>query len=302
VGRKSQPAVYVRFLAVIGVIAALAAGGLVATGKWKPGGPAKPITLATTTSTQDSGLLDVLLPAFTKATGIQVKSVAVGSGEAIAMGQRGDADVLLTHSPAAEEKFVADGFGVNRKKVMYNDYVLLGPATDPAGIKGMKTAGEALKKVAAAKSPFVSRGDKSGTHTKELSLWAKTGLQLTTSAGMGATAGAVRPAGEWYLEAGQGMGAVLKMASEKKAYTLADRATYLANKGNIALAVLVEGDTALFNPYTVIGVNPAKHPKANAKGAEKFIAYITSEKGQKLIAEYGKDKYGQALFYPDAGK
>ena len=245
------------------------------------------LILATTTSTQDSGLLDEMIPVFEKDTGYKVKTVAVGSGAALQMGQEGNADVLLVHSPAAEKTFVEGGFGVDRKLVMHNDFIIVGPAADPAGIKGTATAVEAFTRIANAQSPFISRGDKSGTNTMELNLWKKA---------------AITAEGDWYVESGQGMGATLKIASEKGAYTLTDRATYLANKATYSLEILVEGDNALLNVYHVISVNPEKWPKVNKDGAKAFADFFTSKKGQDMIAEFGVEKYGQALFTPDATK
>ncbi|HWP97197.1 MAG TPA: substrate-binding domain-containing protein [Syntrophomonadaceae bacterium] len=239
------------------------------------------MTLATTTSTQDSGLLDVLIPAFEKEVGTKVKVVAVGSGEAIAMGQRGDADVLLVHSPAAEQKFVADGYGINRRDVMYNEFLIVGPESDPAQIKGTTDAVAAFKKIADSKSKFISRADKSGTNTKELDIWKKASLT---------------PAAPWYVEAGKGMGDTLTMANELKAYTLADEATYLSWKSKINLPEMVRGDKTLFNPYGVIAVNPEKFPNVKKNAANAFTEFITGEKGKAIISEYGKDKYGKALF------
>lgn len=247
----------------------------------------KELILATTTSTQDSGLLDVLVPAFEKKTGYTVKIVAVGSGEALKMGQEGNADVLLVHSPTAEKTYMDGGYGSDRRLVMHNDFIIVGPAADPAGIKGTATAVEAFKKISDAQSPFISRADKSGTNTMELGIWKKVG---------------VTPEGSWYVESGQGMGATLKIASEKAAYTLSDRATYLANKATLSLEILVEGDKALLNVYHVIPVNPQKWPKVNAAGAKAFADYLVSAEGQDLISKYGVEKYGQALFIPDANK
>jgi tungstate transport system substrate-binding protein len=247
----------------------------------------KELILATTTSTQDSGLLDVLVPAFEKKTGYTVKIVAVGSGEALKMGQEGNADVLLVHSPTAEKTFMDGGYGSERRLVMHNDFVIVGPAADPAGIKGTTTAVEAFKKISDAQSPFISRADQSGTNTMELNIWKKVGIT---------------PEGSWYVESGQGMGATLKIASEKAAYTLSDRATYLANKATLSLEILVEGDKALLNVYHVIPLNPQKWPKVNAAGAKAFADYLVSAEGQDLISKYGVDKYGQALFIPDANK
>jgi tungstate transport system substrate-binding protein len=251
-------------------------------------GPKKPdLILATTTSTQDSGLLDELIPVFEKDTGYKVKTVAVGSGAALQMGQEGNADVLLVHSPSAEKTFVEGGFGIDRKLVMHNDFVIVGPAADPAGIKGAATAVDAFAKIANAQSLFISRGDKSGTHTMELNLWKKATITAE---------------GDWYVESGQGMGATLTIASEKGAYTLTDRATYLANKDTYSLEILVEGDNALLNVYHVISINPEKWPKVNKDGAKAFADFITSEKGQDMIAKFGVEKYGAPLFTPDADK
>jgi len=245
----------------------------------------KPLKLATTTSTDDSGLLDYLLPEFQKDTNYQVEVIAVGTGQAIVMGEAGDVDVLLVHSRAAEDKFVADGFGVDRRDVMYNDFLIIGPAEDPAGIKGTTDALAAFKAIADKKAAFVSRGDDSGTHKKELTVWQKA---------------EVEPAGEWYIEAGQGMGDTFMMANEKKAYTLIDRATYLALKDKYQLETMVEGDAALFNPYGVIPLNPEKFPNRDFEGATAFAEWLTSEKGQKMIGEFGVEEFGQALFIPDA--
>jgi tungstate transport system substrate-binding protein len=244
------------------------------------------LILATTTSTQDSGLLDVLVPDFEAKSGYAVKVVAVGSGAALKMGQEGNADVLLVHSPADEQALMDAGFGVDRQLVMHNDFIVVGPAADPAGIKGT-AAVDAFKKIAAARATFVSRGDKSGTNTKELAIWKKAGIT---------------PSGGWYVESGQGMGATLTLASDKAAYTLTDRATYLAQKANLSFEILVEGDASLLNVYHVISVNPAKWPKVNAAGARAFADYLVSADTQTLIGKFGVDKYGQQLFIPDAGK
>jgi len=248
----------------------------------------KNIILATTTSTQDTGLLDVLIPIFEKKTGYFVKTIAVGSGQAMKMGEKGEADVLLVHSPDAEKKFMADGFGVNRQLVMHNDFIIVGPGADPAKIKGVKSSAEALKMVAKAEGLFLSRGDNSGTHAKEKTLWKKA---------------EVTPAGQkWYQETGLGMGQTLNVAAEKKGYTLADRGTYLSLKKNLGLDILVEGDAALLNIYHVIEVNSAKWPKANAAGAKAFADFMVSKKTQGIIKTFGVDKYGSPLFFPDAGK
>ncbi len=248
----------------------------------------KNVILATTTSTQDTGLLDVLNPLFEKQTGFLVKTISVGSGQAMTMGQKGEADVLLVHSPEAEVKFMADGFGINRRLVMHNDFIVVGPAEDQAKIKGMKSAAEAFKAIAAAGATFVSRGDNSGTHSKEKSIWKAAGI---TAEGQ-----------KWYQQTGLGMGATLNVAGEKKFYTLADRGTYLALKKNLAVEPLVEGDKLLLNIYHVIEVNQAKWPKVNVAGAKAFADFMVASDTQKIIGTFGMDKYGSPLFYPDAGK
>jgi len=248
----------------------------------------KNIILSTTTSTQDSGLLDVLIPIFEKKTGYFVKTIAVGSGQAMAMGQKGEADVLLVHSPAAEKKFIAEGYGINRRLVMHNDYIIVGPPSDPAGIKGMKSAVEAFKKIAAANSVFMSRGDNSGTHSKERDIWKAAGINAEGQ--------------KWYQQTGLGMGQTLAVAAEKKTYTVADRGTYLALKKNLGLDILTEGDTILLNIYNVIEVNPAKWPKVNAAGAKAFADFMVSSQTQNIIKTFGVDKFGSPLFFPDAGK
>jgi len=248
----------------------------------------KNVILATTTSTQDSGLLDVLIPVFEKKTGYFVKTIAVGSGQAMAMGQKGEADVLLVHSPAAEQKFVIEGYGINRRLIMHNDFIVVGPASDPAKIKGSKTTVDAFKKIATAGSIFMSRGDNSGTHSKEKDIWK---------------AGSIKYEGEkWYQQTGLGMGQTLNVASEKKAYTLADRGTYLALKKRLDLDILVEGDAILLNIYHVIEVNPAKFPKVNAPGGKAFADFMVSKEVQDMIKTFGVDKFGSPLFFPDAGK
>jgi tungstate transport system substrate-binding protein len=248
----------------------------------------KNLILATTTSTQDSGLLDVLNPLFEKKTGYFVKTISVGSGQAMAMGQKGEADVLLVHSPEAEEKFMAEGFGVDRLLVMHNDYIVLGPSADPAAIKGAKTSPEAFKKIAAAGALFLSRGDNSGTHSKEKGVWKAAGIN---------------PVGQkWYQETGLGMGQTLNVANEKNGYLLADRGTYLALKKNLSLNILKEGDPILLNIYHVIGVNPVKWSKVNTAGAKAFSDFMVSPEVQGIIKTFGVDKYGSPLFFPDAGK
>jgi tungstate transport system substrate-binding protein len=245
------------------------------------------LILATTTSTQDSGLLDYILPDFEAKYGTPVEVVAVGTGQALQLGKNGDADVELVHARAQEDAFVAAGDGINRQDVMYNDFVIIGPAKDPAGIKGLK-APEAFAKIAQTGSRFISRGDQSGTNTKELAIWKAAGIE---------------PKGDWYISAGQGMGAVLTMANEQLAYTLSDRGTYLARtKQGIDLPILVEGDPTLLNPYGVIAVNPAKHPNVNSDMANKFIDWITSVETQKLIESYGMKDFGQSLFIPDSAQ
>jgi len=244
------------------------------------------LVLATTTSTQDSGLLDYLLPDFEKQFGVKVDVIAVGTGQAIALGEDGNADVLLVHARAREDEFMNAGHGTRREDVMYNDFVILGPESDPAGIKGTTSTAEAFKKIAETQSPFISRGDESGTHTKELSIWKKA---------------EVEPAGDWYVSAGQGMGEVLTMANEQQAYTLSDRATYLARtKEGTELVILVEGDKDLFNPYGVIAVNPDKSPAIQAELANQFIDWIVSVPTQEKIGEFGKEDFGQSLFVPDS--
>lgn len=248
----------------------------------------KTIILATTTSTQDSGLLDVLIPVFEKQTGYFVKTISVGSGQAMKMGEKGEADVLLVHSPDAEKKFVEGGYGVNRMLVMHNDFVIVGPASDPAKIKGSKSVAEAFTKIAGADALFLSRADNSGTHAKEKKIWKAAGIS---------------PSGQkWYQETGLGMGATLNVAAEKKGYTLTDRGTYLALKKNLGLNIIVEGDALLLNVYHVMEVNPAKWPKVNNAGAKAFAKFMVSKKAQGIIKTYGTEKFGSPLFFPDAGK
>jgi tungstate transport system substrate-binding protein len=248
----------------------------------------KELILASTTSTQDSGLFDVLIPAFEKASGYKVKLIAVGTGEAIKLGEKGEADVLLVHSRSAEDKFVADGFGVNRKDVMHNSFLIVGPKDDPAKIKGL-SAVNAFKAIASSQSLFVSRGDDSGTNKKELDIWGKADI---------------KPSGSFYIESGLGMGETLTIANEKQGYTLIDNATWLAQKDNFTLIAFTAGEEILYNPYGVIAVNPSKHPalKINYEGAMAFINYITGKEGQGIIKNFGVDKYGEPLFFPDAIK
>jgi tungstate transport system substrate-binding protein len=255
----------------------------------EPTTPANPsIILATTTSTQDSGLLDVLVPMFQDQTGFTVQTVAVGSGEAMKMGEQGNADVLLVHAPASEVAFMEAGYGKDRFLVMHNDFIVVGPASDPAGLKGMTDAVEAFKAIYNTGAPFVSRGDDSGTHKKELALWQAAGLD---------------PAGQtWYIETGQGMGATLIVASEKESYTLTDRATYLATSDNLQLKPLVEGDPLLLNVYHVITVNPDLWPKANYDGALSFANFMIAPETQEVIGQFGVEENGEPLFYPDSDK
>jgi tungstate transport system substrate-binding protein len=251
---------------------------------------ARTVILATTTSTQDSGLLDALLPMFEKETSFVVKTISVGSGQAMAMGRRGEADVLLVHSPADEQKLVEDGHGVNRRLVMHNDFVLVGPPSDPAKIRGSKSAAEAARRIAAAAALFVSRGDGSGTHAKEKGVWK--------AAGIG-------PEGQkWYQQTGLGMGETLNVASEKGGYTLADRGTLLSRGKSrpLALEILVEGEPLLLNVYHVIEVNAARWPKVNAAGAKAFADFMVSPRTQEFIGRFGVDRVGAPLFTPDAGK
>ena len=246
------------------------------------------LLLVSTTSTQDSGLLDVLLPAFTAQTGYSVQLIAVGSGQALKLGEQGNADVILLHSPAAEKEFIANGFGSDRRLVMHNDFVIVGPPSDPAALHSQPTLDSVFKKIFSSASTFVSRGDESGTHVKELALWKQAGLD---------------PYGQpWYLETGQGQGATLSVASEKGGYALTDRATFLAYQANVELAILFEGDASLLNVYHVITINPEKFPNMNLEGARAFADFITSPAGQQIIAAFGVEKYGQPLFFPDADK
>ena len=245
------------------------------------------VILSTTTSTQDSGLLDVLVPMFEKQSGLTVKTISVGTGQALALAARGEADVTLAHAPALEKKYVEEGKLRNRRLVMYNDFVIIGPEDDPAKIKGMPKAREALKKIAASGSRFVSRGDKSGTHVLEQGLWKEAGIT---------------PAAPWYIESGQGMGATLGIANDRRAYTITDRGTYLAFHTRVSLPILVEKDRPLLNIYSVMEVNPANGPRVNAAGGKAFADFMLVPEVQAVIRTFGVDKYGQALFVPIAGK
>jgi tungstate transport system substrate-binding protein len=270
------------------VLLALALVALAAGLPARAAEPAKVVLLATTTSTQDSGLLDVLVPAFEKRTGYAVKTISVGSGQAIALGRRGEADVLLVHSPDDEQKLVADGFGVNRRIVMHNDFVVLGPPGDPAKVRGAPTTAAAFGRIAAAGATFLSRGDSSGTHAREKALWKAAGIAPDGS--------------PWYQQTGLGMGETLNVAAEKGGYTLADRGTWLARHRARALAleVLVEGEPLLLNVYHVIEVNPARWPRVNAAGARAFADFMVARETQALIKTFGVEKLGAPLFFPDA--
>jgi tungstate transport system substrate-binding protein len=245
------------------------------------------LIFATTTSVQDTGLLDVIVPIFEKQSGYHVKAVAVGTGQALAMAGRGEADVVLAHAPETEKKYVADGVLLNRRLVMHNWFLLASPPADPAHVKGTAKAVDAFKKIAEAKATFVSRGDDSGTHKLEKKLWEQAGI---------------KPAGDWYLEAGQGMGKTLGIAGEKQGYVLSDRATFLAFQKTTGLNVLLEGDPMFLNVYHVMEVNPEKFPKVNAKGGKAFADFLLSPAVQDLLKTFGKDKFGESLFHPDAGK
>lgn len=241
------------------------------------------LILATTTSTENSGLLDELLPPFEDKFNIRVDVVSVGTGKALQIAENGDADIILVHAREAEAAFVEAGYGVNRRDVMYNDFIILGPESDPAAIGGLEDAAKALQKIAASESVFISRGDDSGTNKKELSIWDN--VDIT-------------PKGHWYIETGQGMGASLNIANEKNGYIVTDRGTYLAYRGDLELEILVEGDSQLFNPYGIIPVNPARHAHVNYQMAMALTGYITSQQGQKIISEY--TRYGKVLFHPSA--
>jgi len=272
------------------------------------------VILSTTTSTQDSGLLDVLVPLFERRTGYTLKTISVGTGQALALAARGEADVVLCHAPSLEKRSLAHGTLTNRRLVMYNDFVLVGPEADPARIAGDKSAVAALGRIAAAGARFVSRGDKSGTHTLELALWKVAGVTpaapwyIESGQGMGATLGladdrrAYTPAAPWYIESGQGMGATLGLADDRRAYTLTDRATLSAFGKRVALRVMVEGDRPLRNVYSVLEANPANGPRVNGAGGRAFADFIVSPEVQQVIRTFGVDRYGQPLFVPIAGQ
>jgi tungstate transport system substrate-binding protein len=271
--RKPSPVCALCFAAVAALLAAGCAS------RSAPG-----ITLATTTSVQDSGLLDLLVPLFRERAGIAVKVIAVGTGQALQLGRRGDADVLLVHDPDAEGRFMEEGHGESRREVMHNDFVILGPPADPAGVKGSASASEAFTRITRAESAFVSRGDESGTHQREKAVWKKAG---------------VVPKGAWYVRAGAGMGQVLRMASEKRGYTLSDRGTYLALRKGLELTVLHEGDPVLVNRYSVIVVSKERHPHARVEEARRFADFLQSEEARKAIRAFGVDRHGQPLFRVD---
>lgn len=250
-------------------------------------GPTKNIILATTTSTQDSGLLDVLVPLFEKKTSTKLKTISVGTGQALALAAKGEADVTLAHAPGLEKKYVADGKLLNRRLVMYNDFIIVGPGADPARLKSAKGSIQALKLIAGSGARFVSRGDNSGTHALEKSLWRMAGID---------------PKGAWYTESGQGMAATLTIANDRNGYTLTDRATYLAFQKRLALTVLLEGDKPLLNIYSVLEVNPANGPRVNATGGKAFADFMVAPEAQSAIKAFGVKRYGQPLFVPIAGK
>lgn len=256
-----------------------------------PPGPAvaqsSVVILSTTTSTQDSGLLDVLVPMFEKKTGLTVKTISVGTGQALALAARGEADVTLAHAASLEKKYVAEGKMLDRRLVMYNDFVIIGPAEDPAKIKGVPKAIDALQRIAESQSRFVSRGDKSGTNVLELALWKQAGII---------------PKGIWYIESGQGMGQTLGIANDRRAYTITDRGTYLAFQKRIDLPILVQKDRPLLNIYSVMEVNPANGPRVNVAGGKAFAEFLLAPETQAAIKTFGIDRYGQPLFVPIAGK
>jgi tungstate transport system substrate-binding protein len=247
------------------------------------------VVLATTTSTRDAGLLDTLLPVFERQTGYHVKVIAVGSGQALELGRRGDADVVLAHAPEAERVLVDSDYFVNRRLVMHNDFLIVGPPGDPAGLRGLNDPVAALRRLRERAQPFVSRGDQSGTHKLEQKLWRLTGIQDSG-------------AKSWYIEAGQGMGATLQMADEKRAYTISDRATYLAWRDKLQLVPMVQGDTLLYNVYHVLELNPKNAARINLAGGKAFADFMVAPATQALIGDFGKAKFGQSLFIPDAGK
>ena len=262
-------------------------GLLVATDGHAADAASRNVILSTTTSTQDSGLLDVLVPPFEKQSGYSVKTISVGTGQSLELAAKGDADVALVHAPSLERKYLADGKLHNRRLVMYNDFVIIGPKDDPAKIAKLNSAGAALKAIERTSAPFISRGDNSGTHNLEKSLWKAAGIQ---------------PQGSWYIESGQGMAATLGIAQERTAYTVTDRGTYLALQRRVTLPILVEGDRTLLNIYSVLEVNPGNGPRVNVVGGKAFADFMVSDQAQKLIKSFGVEKFGQPLFVPVAGK
>ncbi len=272
----------------------LAAASLTVAGRPQPSLPAvqsREILLATTTSTRDAGLLDSILPEFERRTGYRVKVIAVGSGQALELGRRGDADVVLAHAPEAERVLADSGYVLNRRQVMHNDFLFVGPASDPAGLRGLNDARAAIRRLGAGRGVFVSRGDQSGTHQLERRLWRHAGLKPPAGGGT-----------PWYLESGQGMAATLQMADEKRAYTISDRATYLAWRDRLQLLPLVEGDSLLYNVYHVMEVNPRNAPRVNVAGARALAGWLVAPETQRRIGEFGRSRFGQSLFIPDAGK
>lgn len=262
-------------------------GLLVATDGHAADAASRNVILSTTTSTQDSGLLDVLVPLFEKQSGYSVKTISVGTGQSLELAAKGDADVALVHAPSLERKYLADGKLHNRRLVMYNDFVIIGPKDDPAKIAKLNSAGAALEAIESASAPFISRGDNSGTHNLEKSLWKAAGIQ---------------PQGSWYIESGQGMAATLGIAQERTAYTVTDRGTYLVLQRRVTLPILVEGDRTLLNIYSVLEVNPGNGPRVNVVGGKAFADFMVSDQAQKLIKSFGVEKFGQPLFVPVAGK
>jgi len=276
--RSTNNIIYSLFILILGL-------SIPACVSQKPKNP--DIILATTTSTQDSGLLDELIPIFEQETGYVVKIIAVGTGKALTMGREGNADVLLVHAPSSEKEFMEGGYGEERFLVMHNDFVIVGPLDDPAGVNGMSDPVAAMAKISETQASWISRGDDSGTNKMEKTYWEKVGIT---------------PSGEWFLESGQGMGATLQIASEKGAYTLTDRATYLFLMDDLYSEILVEGDESLLNVYHVMTVNPELWKHINNKGARVLASFLISEKTQDMIREYGVEKFGQPLFFPDADK
>ena len=270
-----------RVLGLLAMVLALAPGALAQAPT------SRTVILSTTTSTQDSGLLDVLVPLFERQTGYTVKTISVGTGQALALAARGEADVTLCHAPALEKKYVAEGKLHDRRLVMYNDFLVVGPESDPAKVKGEVRVVEAMRKIAAAGARFVSRGDRSGTHILEQTLWKEAGIT---------------PGAPWYIESGQGMGSTLGIANDRQAYTLTDRATFLAFGKRVELKTMVEGDRLLLNIYSVMEVNPANGPKVNAEGGRAFATFLLAASTQAVIKTFGVDRFGQPLFVPIAGK